>query len=78
MPAPTARLKASFLEHVAATGLTDSAMAAAIGVSKQYYAAVKAGTATPSVRFIAGAVNAGLAEDFADVAEVPTDHATAS
>lgn len=65
-----ARLTAGFLDRLARTGLTDAAAAAAIGVSRQYFAQVKAGEVSPSVRFLAGAVNAGLADDFAEVAEV--------
>lgn len=67
---PPARLTASFLDRVAKTGLTDAAVAAAIGVTRQYYSQVKAGEVAPSVRFLVGAVNAGLADDFADVAQV--------
>lgn len=70
MSQPVARLTPSFVARVAATGLTDTAAAAAIGVTKQYYSQVKAGHEAPSVRFIAGAVLAGFAETFADVAEV--------
>lgn len=70
MPKPVARLTDSFLSRVAATGLSDAAVAAALGVSKQYFSQVKCGVEAPSVRFLAAAVNAGLAESFADVAEV--------
>ena len=70
MPKPVARLTDNFLNRVAATGLSDAAIAAALGVSKQYYSQVKSGAEAPSVRFMAGAVVAGLAESFADVAEV--------
>lgn len=67
--AAKARLTESFLARVADTGLTDSAVAAAIGVTKQYYSAVKNGKDNPSVGFMVGAVHAGLADSFADVAE---------
>lgn len=70
MSHPVARLTAGFIERVANTGITDAAAAAAIGVSKQYYSQVKAGQEAPSVRFLAGAVLAGFADSFADVAEV--------
>lgn len=66
---PTARLTPGFLANAEKTGLTDSALAAAIGVSKQFYSQVKNGQAAPSVAFMAGAVRAGLARTFADVAE---------
>lgn len=69
MPTPVARLTEAFKARVDETGLSDAAIAAAIGVSKQYYGQVKAGIESPSVRFMAAAVHAGLAETFADVAE---------
>lgn len=67
---PNIRLTDQFLARVADTGLTDAAAAAAIGVTPQFYSQVKTGQAAPSARFMAGAVLAGLAESFADVAEV--------
>ena len=78
MAHPVARLTEGFKARVAATGLSDAAAAAAIGVSRQYYSQVKAGREAPSVRFIAGAVLAGLADSFADVAEVQRDSAHAA
>lgn len=66
---PKARLTAEFLARVEATGMTDTAIAAAIGVTKQYYSAVKLGKENPSVGFMVGAIRAGLADSFADVAE---------
>ena len=68
--APIARLTSDFLARVEATGLTDSAAAAAIGVTRQQYSAIKLGHEQPTTRFIVGAITAGLAESFADVAEV--------
>ena len=70
MPPPTAKLTPAFIARVEGTGLSDAAVAAAIGVTRQYYSQVKAGATAPSVRFMAGAVSAGLADTFADVAEV--------
>lgn len=64
------RLTQSFLDRVAATGLSDTAVAAAIGVTKQFYSEVKSGKSAPSTRFMGGAVVAGLASSFAEVAEV--------
>lgn len=78
MSQPVARLTADFRERVAATGLTDAAVAAAIGVSRQYYSQVKAGVEAPSVRFIAGSVLAGFAATFADVAEVVREEVSAA
>ena len=66
---PKARLTPDFLARVEATGLTDSAVAAAIGVSRQFYSQVKLGNENPTVNFMVGAVQAGLADSFADVAE---------
>lgn len=70
MPQPLARLTPAFLARVEATGLSDAAIAAAIGITRQYYGQVKAGAVSPSTRFMAGAVCAGLAGTFAEVAEV--------
>lgn len=78
MNRPIARLTQGFHDRVAATGLSDAAVAAAIGVSRQYYSQVKAGKEAPSVRFLAGAVVAGLADTFADVAEVEREAAAAA
>lgn len=69
-----ARLTQSFLDRVAATGLTDEATARAIGVTKQFYSEVKNGKQNPTVGFMAGAVHAGYASNFAEVAEpLPSD-----
>lgn len=79
MAQPIARLTPQFLERVATTGLSDAALAAAIGVSPQFYSQVKSGKEAPSVRFMSGAVMAGLAQTFADVAEaVPVEATTAA
>lgn len=64
------RLTKSFTDRVSATGLSDAAIAAAIGVSKQFYSQVKTGQQAPSTRFMAGAVMARLADSFGDIAEV--------
>lgn len=78
MPTPPARLTARFLARIAETGLTDAAAAAAIGVTRQYFSMVKSGEVAPSLRFLAGAVNAGLADDFAEVAEVVPSRSVAA
>ena len=71
---PSARLTTDFRERCARTGLTDAALAAAIGVSRQFFNRVKNGHEPPSVAFMAGAVHAGLAATVAEVAEpVPTN-----
>ncbi|MDN5980266.1 hypothetical protein [Bifidobacterium mongoliense] len=76
MPKPTARLTERFIERADATGMTDTALAAAIGVTKQFYSDVKLGKEQPTMRFMVGAVRAGLADNFADVAE-PVEKAAA-
>ncbi len=78
MAEPIARLSPQFLARVAATGMSDAALAAAIGVTPQYFSQVKTGREAPSVRFMAGAVLAGLASTFADVAEVSRPKAAAA
>lgn len=70
MNRPVAQLTQGFLDRVEQTGLTDAAVASAIGVSRQYYHQVKTGQEAPSVKFMAGAVLAGFADTFAAVAEV--------
>ena len=75
---PKAQLTAQFLKRAEETGLTDSALAAAIGVTRQYYSAVKVGKENPSVNFMVGAIRAGLAETFSDVAEPAKQHAVAA
>lgn len=69
MSQPAARLTEQFIERATATGMTDAALAAAIGVTRQFYSAVKAGKEQPTMRFMTGAVRAGLAGDFGEVAE---------
>lgn len=66
---PKAQLTSDFLARVEATGLTDAAVARAIGVTKQYYSAVKLGRENPSITFMVGAIHAGLADTFNDIAE---------
>ena len=69
MSQPAARLTEQFIERATATGMTDAAIARAIGVTRQFYSAVKTGKEQPSIRFMTGAVLAGLADDFSEVAE---------
>lgn len=72
MPQPAARLTDRFINRAEATGMTDAALAAAIGVTRQFYSDVKLGKQQPTTRFMVGAVRAGLANTFSDVAE-PTE-----
>lgn len=70
---PKVQIRASFLEKITTSGLTDAGAARAIGVSRQYYQQVKTGTRPPSAGFIAGAVLSGLATSFDEVAEPVTE-----
>ena len=76
MQHPVAVLKQSFLDRLAHTGLTDTAAAAAIGVTRQYFSQVKTGQAAPSVGFMVGVVGAGLAASFDEIAEVVDEQKT--
>lgn len=76
MSHPTARLTQKFLARASATGMTDTALAAALGVTKQFYSDVKNGKQQPTTRFMIGAVRAGLADNFGEVAE-PVEMAAA-
>lgn len=64
-----ARLTPGFLETLSRTRLTDEAAARAIGVPLADYAAIKSGSASPTTKFIVGAIRAGLASTFSEVAE---------
>ena len=70
-----ARITPAFLRRLENTGMTDVAIAASFGMSRQEFSAIKLGKQAPTVRFLAGAVRSGLAETFAEVAEYvpPTD-----
>lgn len=66
---PKVQVRQTFLNKVAASGLSDAGAARAIGVSRQYFQQVKTGERQPSAGFMAGAVLSGLATSIADVAE---------
>lgn len=70
MTKPLVRIRPEFLAKLENTGLTDRAAAAAIGVTKQYFSQVKNGQTGPSMAFLAGAVDAGLADSFDEVARL--------
>ncbi|MBE6483643.1 MAG: helix-turn-helix transcriptional regulator [Actinomycetaceae bacterium] len=70
---PELRLSQTFLDRVTQIGLTDAAVAAAIGVTRQFYSQVKTGKAMPTARFMAGAVAAGLASSLDQVATLVED-----
>lgn len=73
---PKVQVRQTFLNKVAASGLSDAGAARAIGVSRQYFQQVKTRERPPSAGFMAGAVLAGLAADIAEVAE-PIDESQA-
>lgn len=62
----------SFRDRLEQTGMSQAAIAKAIGVSPQYFNRVYRGLQPPSVRFITGAIQAGLGDNFSDIAK-PTD-----
>ena len=71
-PAKT-RLSPVFCRRLGETGMTDMALAASFGMSRQEFSAIKLGKQGPTARFMAGAVRAGLAENFGEVAEYAPD-----
>lgn len=68
-PRQRAQLTEQFLARLAALPMHEHAVAAAIGVSVDEFRLTVAGRGEPSIAFMAGAVTAGLAASFADVAE---------
>lgn len=69
-------LTPEFRKRVEATGMTHSAIAAAMGLTKQFFSEVWNGTKPPSYRFMAGAVRAGLADHFGEVAQIAPEVAS--
>lgn len=65
----TARLTSTFRDRVESLELSEAAVAKMLGLSRQYYNRVWRGVEPPSTRFMVSAITAGLAENFADVAE---------
>lgn len=65
-----ATLTDSFRTRLDQTGMSQAAIAKAIGVSPQYFSRVIRDLEQPSVRFMAGAIQAGLGASFADIAEI--------
>lgn len=64
------KLNPNFLKHVSDIGLTDSAVAAVLGVSEQAYQAIKTGEQQPTLAMMANALRSGLADAFTDVAYI--------
>lgn len=64
------RLTPEFRDRMDSTGMTDAALAAAIGVTPQFFHQVKTGKVAPSAAFMAGAVLSRLATDFSEAAEI--------
>lgn len=71
-------LTPQFRQRVEATGMTHSAIAAAMGVTRQYFSQVWNSDTPPSTRFMVGAVSAGLADHFGEVAHAIENHRKAS
>ncbi len=69
-----AQLTEAFCNRVTDTGMTHEAIAKSLGVTKQFFSAVWNGKENPSVRFMTGAVLAGLGNSFADIAEPRRDN----
>ena len=72
---PAAQLTEQFLARLASLPMREHAIAAAVGVSVDEYRLTVAGRGEPSIAFLAGAVTAGLATSFADVAEAVPERA---
>lgn len=64
------RVKQSFRDHMAATGLTSRALAGVLGVPLDFFLRATTGRCAPSASYLAGAVLSGLANNLAEVAEV--------
>lgn len=60
-------LSLAFRDKVESTGMTHSAIARAIGVTRQFFSAVWLGKEQPTIRFAVGAINAGLGNTFDDI-----------
>ena len=71
----SAQLTEQFLARLASLPMREHAIAAAMGVSVDEYRLTVAGRGEPSIAFLAGAVHAGLATSFADVAEAVPERA---
>lgn len=60
-------LTQQFRYVVEKTGMTHSAIADGMGVTRQFFSAVWNGKEEPTTRFAVGAINAGLARSFDEV-----------
>ncbi|WP_455951367.1 hypothetical protein [Arcanobacterium haemolyticum] len=74
----TTELTPEFRERINQTEMTHTAIALAIGVTKQFFSLVWSGKENVSVRFMVGAINAGLAESFDQIAQVKPQHRQAA
>ncbi len=60
-------LTQQFRYMVEKTGMTHSAIANGMGVTRQFFSAVWNGKEQPTMRFVVGAITAGLGKTFDDV-----------
>lgn len=60
-------LTQQFRYMVEKTGMTHSAIANGMGITRQFFSAVWNGKEEPTTRFAVGAINAGLARSFDEV-----------
>lgn len=58
----------AFRRRVEQTGMTQGALAKAIGVSRQFFNAVLNGKQEPTTAFMVGAIKAGLADQLSEIA----------
>ncbi|MCD4557638.1 hypothetical protein [Schaalia sp. lx-100] len=61
------QLTQKFRYLVENTGMTHAAIAAAMGITRQFFSAVWLGKEQPTARFAVGALQAGLGHSFDDV-----------
>ncbi|WP_216395801.1 helix-turn-helix transcriptional regulator, partial [Arcanobacterium phocae] len=59
----------TFRQRIKNTGMTQEALAKAIGISRQFFNDIWTGKQVPTATFMTGALRAGLGESLADIAE---------
>jgi transcriptional regulator with XRE-family HTH domain len=70
-------LTQQFRYMVEKTGMTHSAVAKGMGVTRQFFSAVWNGKEEPTTRFIKSAIDAGLGKTFNDVVKYQADESEA-
>lgn len=58
-----------FRERIEATGMTQEALAKAVGVTRQYFNQVINGKTPVTTAFLVGALKAGLGKEITDIAQ---------